>query len=373
MKKIMICMAFFGMLIGNGHAGATDNATELLNALNTANVGNILDKLTKLNTDATAGAVVASAVEADKDGAYKDLSGKLTDAGITYDNTDTKYYLRDTDKFSDYIKTKLKTEIDTIKYESIIEIHGNTVYKLGKTKTFERVENDKNCKSGQQTALRKSICTLFDEMEQSIATVRGDLLKELLKEKMVAEIKGAVTYENIIDYDHVKQHAKGEVEEIIDNKIKAPVVPLGAVDTISTALKGEVDDALLVNVYTNAIKDKTIKDKRQKLLKELLKEKMKKHIDGLTICEQEKDVKQYTKDEVSKIIKGKKLDDKVAASLEREITNELLDDAMKANKTVYEKKMDVLLKAASAMVRTAEEGIKARDARLRYRLSKMRR
>lgn len=35
--------------------------------------------------------------------------------------------------------------------------------------------------------------------------------------------------------------------------------------------------------------------------------------------------------------------------------------------------MNVLLKAASAMVRTAEEGIKARDARLRYRLSKMRR
>ena len=263
MKKIMICMAFFGMLIGNGHAGVggvpavpavTDNATELLNALNTANVGNILDKLATLNTAADPD-IKAETVETGKGGAYKYLSDKLTNAGIKYDAA-KKYYLRNNDSFSDYIKTKLGEEIKAIKtggiedqYKKIIDEHRNTVYKQ------TNADEWKGKVSGGNTCVGTDV----DDIKNKIGKLYNDMVE-------------------------------------------------------------------------------TIKNERQKILKELLTEKMKEHIGGLEICEQEEAVKQYAKDEVSKIIKGKKLNKGVTEFLEKEITNKLLGDAMNANKTVYEKK-----------------------------------
>ena len=341
-------MAFFGMLIGNGHAGVggapavpavTDNATELLNALNTANVGNILDKLATLNTAADPD-IKAETVETGKGGAYKYLSDKLTNAGIKYDAA-KKYYLRNNDSFSDYIKTKLGEEIKAIKtggiedqYKKIIDEHRNTVYKQTNADEWKgKVSGGNTCVGTDVDDIKNKIGKLYNDMVETIKNERQKILKELLKEKMVAEIKRAGTYENIIDYDHVKRYAKGEVEKIIEDKIAATVAA-----AVNTALKDEIDDALLGNAYIDAINDKAIKDKRQKILKELLTEKMKEHIGGLEICEQEEAVKQYAKDEVSKIIKGKKLNKGVTEFLEKEITNKLLGDAMNANKTVYEKK-----------------------------------
>lgn len=293
MKKLIICMAFFGMLIGNGNA-ATDNATKLSAALDTANVGDILDRLKDLNTCNNPTPTDAKAAMDDENIRYNNLKSKLDNKDtrgavhtiIKYDDHERKYYLQNNDGFSKYVKGKLNGELQKINtYNDIIKKHGCTVYKQTNSDNWtDKIKGEETCLSESVDALKTKIGQLYNSMV---------------------------------------------------NQIKA---------------------------------------RRQTLLQKLLEEKIKEHIDGLTICEQEEAVKQYAKDEVSKIIKGKGLDKQVAEFLEQEITDKLLDDAMNANKTVYEKKMDALLKAApTRMVRTGAESARESDARLRYRLSKMRR
>ena len=184
--------------------------------------------------------------------------------------------------------------------------------------------------------------TLMDSADTEASTVLEVNTKDLLCNAMVAEIKRAGTYENIIDYDHVKRYAKGEVEKIIEDKIAAPAPAPAA---INAALKGEVDDTLLGNAYIDAINDKTIKDERQKLLKELLKEKMVEKITSVkTFTEFVKTtdemIKQYAKGKVEEII-----DDKIKApavtavnaALKKEVKDGL-NAAMAECQTVYKNK-----------------------------------
>ncbi len=188
--------------------------------------------------------------------------------------------------------------------------------------------------------------TLTDSADTEASTVLEVNTKDLLCNAMVAEIKRAGTYENIIDYDHVKRYAKGEVEKIIEDKIAAPApAPAPAPAAINAALKGEVDDTLLGNAYIDAINDKTIKDERQKLLKELLKEKMVEKITSVkTFTEFVKTtdemIKQYAKGKVEEII-----DDKIKApavtavnaALKKEVKDGL-NAAMAECQTVYKNK-----------------------------------
>ena len=186
--------------------------------------------------------------------------------------------------------------------------------------------------------------TLMDSADTEASTVlevnTKDLLCNAIKEK-ITSVKTFTEFIKTTD-EMIKQYAKGEVEKIIEDKIAAPAPAPAA---INAALKGEVDDTLLGNAYIDAINDKTIKDERQKLLKELLKEKMVEKITSVkTFTEFVKTtdemIKQYAKGKVEEII-----DDKIKApavtavnaALKKEVKDGL-NAAMAECQTVYKNK-----------------------------------
>ena len=238
-------MAFFGMLIGNGHAAApTDYAAPLSEALDTANVGEILDKLAALNT-ADDTDINAKAVNTHKDTTYSEVYGKLKNAGIEYDDTDYKYYLQNNDSFSHYIKTKLGEEIKAIKtggiedqYKKIIDKHRNTVYKQTDASVWKGKVTEHTCKNTNVDDIKNKIEALYVNMVSRINTARQEILKKLLKEKMVEKITSMKTFTEFVKTTDkmIKQYAKRAVEKIIDDtRLDAGV---------KTALKKEVSDGL---------------------------------------------------------------------------------------------------------------------------------
>ena len=244
-------MAFFGMLIGNGHC-IVNNETQLLKDLEQADIFNIIIGLNNLNQGQNG--PTAGAVYNNDDNAHNELNKELTrDNGFTYNVKKQRYYLigGDSNKFATYISKKVDAALKKVDAALNCELNYDNVVNMYVSPGKLQYIKDKlimeglNCGNGQGNNVKAKIDTICKAINDKVKNKRIELLRKLLTKTMQIIIS---KLESAVDEGIVREKTRNEIYVKLDKKYTHLYDDTDEVKKYIDVLKGEVTDELLNEV-----------------------------------------------------------------------------------------------------------------------------